>query len=109
MLLSEQFETTTNTEITVVKTFCDFGHNIFEKQLIWPFFIRTLARSYEKNLATLDASLEQGCQMGRISSWLAVRFSGWPFGFFWPFFKGRVVANFFCWAFLKTCLYFKAN
>jgi len=39
-----------NMEITIVKTFCDFGHNFFKKQ---PFFIRSLAISYEKNLATL--------------------------------------------------------
>jgi len=39
--------------------------------------------------------LYQGCQIGhfaakflkfgRISSWLVVRFLGWPLGFFWPF------------------------
>jgi len=40
-------------EITIVKTFCDFGHNFFKKQPFWPFFIRILAISYEKNLATL--------------------------------------------------------
>ena len=48
----------------------------------------------------------QGCQMARfaaefrkfgdISSWLAVRLLGWPFGFFWPFFKGRLTEKFFC-------------
>jgi len=40
-------------EITIVKTFYNFGHNFFKKQLFWPFFIRILAISYEKNLATL--------------------------------------------------------
>jgi len=24
-------------EITIVKTFCDFGHNFFKKQPFWPF------------------------------------------------------------------------
>jgi len=42
-----------NMEIIIVKTFCDFGHNVFKKQPFWPFFIRILAISYEKNLATL--------------------------------------------------------
>jgi len=50
ILSSKQFETPMNMEITIVKTFCDFGHNFFKKQ---PFFIRSLAISYEKNLATL--------------------------------------------------------
>jgi len=50
---SEQFETPMNMEIIIVKTFCDFGHNVFKKQPFWPFFIRILAISYEKNLATL--------------------------------------------------------
>jgi len=27
-----------NMEITKVKTFCDFGHNFFKKQLFWPFY-----------------------------------------------------------------------
>jgi len=26
-----------NMEITIVKTFCDFGHNVFKKHLFWPF------------------------------------------------------------------------
>jgi len=38
--VSEQFETPMNMEITIVKTFCDFSHNVFKKQLFWPFFIR---------------------------------------------------------------------
>jgi len=25
-----------NMEITIVKTFCDFGHNFFKKQTFWP-------------------------------------------------------------------------
>jgi len=48
MLFSEQFETPMNMEITIVKTFCDFGHNFFEKQPFWPFFIRILTISYKK-------------------------------------------------------------
>jgi len=74
MLLSEQFETTTNTEITVVKTFCDFGHNIFEKQLIWPFFIRTLARSYEQIWQPWTLA------SNRVARW-AVFQVGWPYDF----------------------------
>ena len=42
-----------NIEITIVKTFCNYGHNFFKKQPFWPFFIRILAISCEKNLATL--------------------------------------------------------
>jgi len=45
-----------NMEITIVKTFCDFGHNVFKKQPLWPFFIGILAISYEKNLITLLCS-----------------------------------------------------
>jgi len=37
-----------NMEITIVKTFCDFGHNVFKKQPFLPFCIRILAISYEK-------------------------------------------------------------
>jgi len=40
-------------EITTVKTFYDFGHNFLKNQPFWLFFIRILAISYEKNLATL--------------------------------------------------------
>jgi len=47
-----------NMEIAIVKTFCDFGHNIFKKQPFWPFFIRILAKSYEKDLPTLMNTLE---------------------------------------------------
>jgi len=43
-----------NMEITIIKTFCDIGFNLFKKQLFWPFFIRILAISYEKYLATLN-------------------------------------------------------
>jgi len=50
---SEQFETPMNMEITIVKTFCDFDHKVSKKQSFWPFCIRILATSYEKNLATL--------------------------------------------------------
>jgi len=28
----EQFETSMNVEIIIVKAFCDFGHNLFKKQ-----------------------------------------------------------------------------
>jgi len=42
-----------NMEITIVKTFCDFGHNF---KAILAIFIRSLAISYEKNLATLVLS-----------------------------------------------------
>jgi len=42
-----------NMEITIVKTFCDSGHNVFKKQPLWLFFIRILVISSEKNLATL--------------------------------------------------------
>jgi len=38
ILPSQQFETPMHTEITIVKTFCDFGHNFFKKQPFWPFF-----------------------------------------------------------------------
>jgi len=48
ILLSEQFQTPMNIEITIVKTFCEFGHNFFKKQPFWPFFIRILAISCEK-------------------------------------------------------------
>jgi len=47
-------------------------------------------------------------RFGRISNWLAVRFLGWRFVFFWPYFEGCLAENFFCWPFLKiSCLYFK--
>jgi len=42
-------------------------------------------------------------KFGYISSWLAVRFLGWPF------FEGRLAKNFFFWPFLTMCLYFKAK
>jgi len=42
-----------NMEIAVVKTFCDFGHKFSKKQQFWWFFMRNLAISYKKNLATL--------------------------------------------------------
>jgi len=45
-------------EINKVKTFCDFGCNLFKKQPFSIFFIRILATSYEKNLATLVSSSE---------------------------------------------------
>jgi len=45
---SEQLKTPINMEITIVKPFCDFGHNVFKKQEFWPFLIRILAVSYEK-------------------------------------------------------------
>jgi len=32
---SEQFETPMNMEITIVKIFCDFGHNVFKNQPFW--------------------------------------------------------------------------
>jgi len=35
-------------EITIVETFCGFGHNFFKKQPFCPFFIRILAISYKK-------------------------------------------------------------
>jgi len=38
---------------------------------------------------------------------LAVFQVGWPFWLFWPFFKGRFAEKFFCWPFLKICLYLK--
>jgi len=70
-----------------------------------------------KSLRVLLQCTVQGCQIGRlaakfhkfglISSWLAVRILGWAFGFFWPFFEGRLAEIFFCWPFLKICLYFK--
>ena len=40
-----------NIEITIVKTFCDFGHDL--KNNHFSIFIRILAISYEKKLATL--------------------------------------------------------
>jgi len=40
---------------------------------------------------------------------LAVQVLGWPFGFFWLFFEGRLAENLFCWLFLKIGLYFKAK
>jgi len=36
LLPSEQFETPMNVETTIVKIFCDFGHNFFKKQSFWP-------------------------------------------------------------------------
>jgi len=38
ILPSKQFVTPVNIEITIVKTFCDFGHKVFKKQPFWPFF-----------------------------------------------------------------------
>ena len=42
MLPSEQFETPMNMEITIVKTFCDLGHNFFKKvvSILSPIFWR---------------------------------------------------------------------
>jgi len=39
-----------NMEMSIVTTFCDFGHNYFKKQPFWPFFYQdfSLAISYEK-------------------------------------------------------------
>jgi len=55
---------------------------------------------------------DQGCQIGHFAAKI-LKFgrisSGWPFGFFWPLFEGRLAENFFCRPFLKMCLYFKAN
>jgi len=42
-----------NIEITVVKTFCDFGHNFFKKQPFLPFFYQDVGHKLRKNLATL--------------------------------------------------------
>jgi len=42
-----------NMEIIIVKIFCDFGDNVFKKQPFWPFFIRILAISYEKDLGNM--------------------------------------------------------
>jgi len=43
-------------EIHIVKTFCNFVHNVFKKQPFWPFFIRIVAISYGKYLATLSCA-----------------------------------------------------
>jgi len=50
-----------NMEIAIVKTFCDFGHNVFKKQRFWPFFTRILAISCEKDLATLIHIVDIAC------------------------------------------------
>jgi len=46
MLPFEQFETPMNIEITIFKTFCDFGNNFFKNQQFWPFFVEILATGY---------------------------------------------------------------
>jgi len=43
-------------EINIVKTLCNFGHNVFKKQPLWSFFIRILAISYGKYLAALSCA-----------------------------------------------------
>jgi len=44
-----------NMEITIVKTFYNFGHDFFKKTVILAIFlIRISAISHEKNLATLE-------------------------------------------------------
>jgi len=48
-----------NVLIAIVKTISHFGHTCFKKQLFWPCFIRTLAISYRKYLATLAVVLEE--------------------------------------------------
>jgi len=55
-------------------------------------------------MQSIVATQGQGCHIGRfaakfqkfgrISGWLAVRFLGWPCGFFWPFCEGRLAENF---------------
>jgi len=45
---SKQFETPMNMEITIVKTFCDFGHNVFKKQAFWPFFYQDFGHKLRK-------------------------------------------------------------
>ena len=52
---SKKFENPMKLEINLVKT-CNFGHKVFKKQPFWPFFIRILAISYEKYLATLSCA-----------------------------------------------------
>jgi len=42
-------------EINIVKTFCNFGHNVYKKQPFWPFF-KILAISYGKYLTTLSCA-----------------------------------------------------
>ena len=54
--------------------------------VLWPNF---------RNLAVFQVGWPQDCLVGL---WL-----------FWPFFEGRLAENFFCWPFLKICLYFKAK
>jgi len=61
MLPSKQFETPMNIKITIVKTFCGFGHNFFKKTAI-------VAISYEKNLETLVAGLMFGLLRSEIPS-----------------------------------------
>ena len=40
-------------EIIIVKTFCDFGQNVFKKQAFWPFLSGFWPLSYDKNLPAL--------------------------------------------------------
>jgi len=44
-----------NKEITITNILL-FWPSFFKKQPFWPFFIRILAISYEKNLATLGST-----------------------------------------------------
>jgi len=37
-----------NMEITIVKTFCDFGHNVFKEQPFWPFFYQDFGHKLRK-------------------------------------------------------------
>jgi len=41
-----------NIEITIVKTFCDFGHNFFKKAVL-AIFCQDFVHKLRKNLATL--------------------------------------------------------
>jgi len=64
-----------NIEITIVKTFCDFGLNFFKQQPLWPFFIKILAINCEKNLATLPLSDFGHCLKTTLIHWLRRSFS----------------------------------
>ena len=86
--------------------------------LFWGFF-KVNSKGFLHNRAATLVIPVQVCQIGRfvvkfpkfghISSWLAVRFLGWPFGFFWPFFKVVWPKIFSVKPFWKICSILKLN
>jgi len=55
-----------NMEITIVKTFCDFGHNFFKKQPFWPFLSRILTISYKKKSGNPGTKVWCSCDVIQI-------------------------------------------